>query len=98
MPIGISDDHGELAAAIAKWASSLDGIAAARAAEGVRHEAFADVSTAVAEMGLTGIAAPEQAGGGGGSLLDLAVALEAAAGGAGARPAPGIRGRLGRPR
>ena len=80
MPIGISDDHGELAAAIAKWASSLDGIAAARAAEGVSHEAFADVSTAVAEMGLTGIAAPEQAGGGGGSVLDLAVALEAAAG------------------
>ena len=46
----------------------------------MHDEAFADVSSAVAEMGLTGIAAPEQVGGGAGSLLDLAVALEAAAG------------------
>ena len=80
MPIGISDDHGELAVAFAKWAQSLDGIAAARAAEGVDDATFSKVSDAVAEIGLTGIAVLEQVGGGGGSLLDLAVALEAAAG------------------
>ena len=79
MPIGISDDHAELASAFVKWGHSLAGIAAARAAEEVPRESFADVSAAVAEIGLSGIAVPESSGGGGGSLLDLAVALEASA-------------------
>ena len=79
MPIGISDDHVELADAFGKWAGSLGGIEAARAAEDDPAAAFAEHSAAVAEMGLAGIAVPEDLGGAGGSVLDLAVALEAAA-------------------
>ena len=79
MPIGISDDHVELAAAFAKWAGSLGGIEAARAAEDDPAAEFAEQSRAVAEMGLAGIAVPEEQGGAGGSVADLAVALEAAA-------------------
>ena len=80
MPIGISDDHVELADAFGKWASSLAGIEAARAAEDDPVAEFAEQSGAVAEMGLAGIAVPEDLGGAGGTVLDLAVALEAAAG------------------
>ncbi len=79
MPIGISDDHTELAAAFSKWAGSLGGIEAARAAEADQGAEFAEHSRAVAEMGLAGIAVPEEQGGAGGSVVDLAVALEAAA-------------------
>ncbi len=79
MPIGISDDHAELAATFSKWAGSLGGIAAVRAAEDDPLAEFAEHSRAVAEMGLAGIAVPEAQGGAGGSVLDLAVALEAAA-------------------
>ena len=80
MPIGISDDHVELADAFGKWAASLGGIDAARQAEDDPLAAYAEQSRAVAEMGLAGIAVPEEHGGAGGSLMDLAVALEAAAG------------------
>ena len=80
MPIGIDDDHVELAHAFGKWASSLAGIEAARLAEDDPEARFAEQSVAVAEMGLAGIAVPETVGGAGGTLLDLAVALEAAAG------------------
>ena len=94
MPIGISDDHVELADAFGKWASSLGGIEAARAAEDDPAAEFAEQSAAVAEMGLAGIAVPEEHGGAGGSLLDLAVALEAAAGALVPGPAARHRGRL----
>ncbi len=80
MPIGISDDHVEMADAFGKWASSLGGIDAARLAENDPDAGFAAQSEAVAQMGLAGIAVPEDIGGAGGSVLDLAVALEAAAG------------------
>ncbi len=79
MPIGISDDHVELADAFGKWAASLGGIEAARAAEDDPGATFAEQAGAVAEMGLGGIAVAEAHGGAGGSLTDLAVALEAAA-------------------
>ncbi len=80
MPIGISDDHVELADAFGKWAASLGGIDAARQAEDDPLAAYAEQSKAVADMGLGGIAVPAEHGGAGGSLMDLAVALEAAAG------------------
>ena len=80
MPIGIDDDHVELADAFGKWASSLAGIEAARQAENDPLAGFDEQSAAVAEMGLAGIAVPEALGGAGGTLLDLAVAIEAAAG------------------
>ncbi|MCW2846355.1 MAG: acyl-CoA dehydrogenase domain protein [Marmoricola sp.] len=79
MPIGISDDHAELAATFSKWAGSLGGIEAARAVEDDPLAGFTEHSAAVAAMGLAGIAVPEEEGGAGGSVADLAVALEAAA-------------------
>ncbi|GAB2760082.1 acyl-CoA dehydrogenase [Nocardioides salsibiostraticola] len=80
MSIGISEEHRELAATLAKWAASLDGIGAARAAENDRDEGFSSVWEAVSEMGLPALALPEHLQGGGGTTLDTAVALEACAG------------------
>ncbi len=77
MPIGISDDHTELAASVRKWAESQGSIAAVRAAE-TDPGALAPWATLPAELGLTAIALPESVGGGGGTLLDQAVAVEAA--------------------
>lgn len=77
MPIGISDDHTELAATVRKWAEAQGAIAAVRAAE-TDPEALKPWAALPAEMGLTAIALPEADGGGGGTLLDQAVAVEAA--------------------
>ncbi|NHC21617.1 acyl-CoA dehydrogenase [Nocardioides sp. IC4_145] len=79
MSIGISDEHVELAESLRKWAASLDGPAVVRAAEGAAAEAFAATWRSVTEMGVATIGLPEAAGGGGGSVLDQAVALEACA-------------------
>ena len=79
MSIGISDEHVELAASLRKWAADLRGRELARAAEGEAGEAFASTWTAVTEMGIATIGLPESAGGGGGTMLDVAVALEACA-------------------
>ncbi|HEX2894492.1 MAG TPA: acyl-CoA dehydrogenase [Marmoricola sp.] len=78
MPIGISDDHAELAATVRKWAESQGSVDAVRAAE-TDPASLAVWGPRAAEMGLTAIALPESVGGGGGSILDQAVALEAAA-------------------
>jgi alkylation response protein AidB-like acyl-CoA dehydrogenase len=77
--IGVSDDHTELAATVRKWAAALGPHDATRAAEAEPDESFDAIWAAVGEMGLATIALPESAGGGGGSVLDQAVALEAAA-------------------
>ena len=77
MPIGISDEHIELATAIGKWATSTAAIDAVRAAEDA-PEKLRGWPQIAAEMGLSAIALPESVGGGGG-LLDQAVATEAAA-------------------
>ena len=79
MSIGITDEHEELATSLRKWAASLGAIEAVRAGEGGVDERFDDVWGAVEEMGVTAIAVPESAGGGGGTMLDQAVALEACA-------------------
>ena len=79
MSIGISDEHVELASSLRKWAAGLGGLEAIRAAEDDVAAAFDDVWKAVGEMGVATIALPEAAGGGGGSVLDQAVALEACA-------------------
>lgn len=79
MSIGISDEHVELADSLRKWAASLDGPAAVRAAEAEPAATYAEVWSAVSEMGVATIGLPEAAGGGGGSTLDVAVALEACA-------------------
>ncbi|MCX6401311.1 MAG: acyl-CoA dehydrogenase [Propionibacteriales bacterium] len=79
MSLGITDDQVELADSLRKWAASLDPIAAARAAEGEIAAGFDHVWSAAEEMGVAAIAIPESAGGGGGTVLDQAVALEACA-------------------
>ncbi len=79
MSIGITEEHRELAATLAKWAASLDGITAARAAENDRDHGFDTVWAGVCEMGLSGLALPESLQGGGGSTVDAAVAIEASA-------------------
>ncbi|HJQ07688.1 MAG TPA: acyl-CoA dehydrogenase family protein [Nocardioides sp.] len=79
MSIAITDDQVELAASLRKWAGSLGAIEAIRAAEGDPAATFADVWSVVEDMGVHAIAVPESAGGGGGTLLDQAVALEACA-------------------
>ncbi len=79
MSIGISEEHAELAASVRQWAASLEGREVARACEDDAEASFDEVWKAVVEMGVATIGLPEAAGGGGGSVLDLAVALEAAA-------------------
>jgi 3-oxochol-4-en-24-oyl-CoA dehydrogenase len=79
MSIGISDEHVELAASLRKWAADLKGRELARAAEGDADATFGSVWGAAQEMGVATIAVPESVGGGGGSVLDQAVALEACA-------------------
>ena len=78
MSIGISADQVELADTLRKWAASLDPVAAVRAGEGDVAADFASIWAAVEEMGTHAIAVPEPAGGGG-TVLDQAIALEACA-------------------
>jgi alkylation response protein AidB-like acyl-CoA dehydrogenase len=77
VPIGIDDDHVELAASLRAWAKGQSTTDAVRACEGA-PESLSDWTGKVAEMGLPTIALPEPVGGGG-TLLDQVVALEAAA-------------------
>ena len=79
MSLGISEEHAELAASLRKWAGSLGGPDLARAAEDDPIATFDEAWSAVGEMAVASIGLPESVGGGGGSVLDLAVALEACA-------------------
>ena len=79
MSIGISDEHVELAKSLRQWAGECGGIEAVRAAESDADATFADVWKQAVEMGIPAIGLPEAAGGGGGSVLDQVVALEACA-------------------
>ncbi|MBI2244532.1 MAG: acyl-CoA dehydrogenase family protein [Nocardioides sp.] len=79
MSIGISDEHVELAASLRKWAADLRGRELARTAEEDPAARFDTVWSALTEMGVPTIGVAESAGGGGGSTLDVAVALEACA-------------------
>ncbi|MFC5731323.1 MULTISPECIES: acyl-CoA dehydrogenase family protein [Nocardioides] len=79
MSIAISDEQVELAGSLRKRAASLGGIEAAREAEHDPGATFDEVWAAAEEMGIAAIAVPESAGGGGGTVLDQAVALEACA-------------------
>ncbi len=79
MSLGISDDHAELGASLRSWAASIAPLDAARAAEGDPGAAFDDLWKALTTMAVPTIGLPESVGGGGGSTLDVAVALEACA-------------------
>ncbi|MDN5745791.1 MAG: acyl-CoA dehydrogenase family protein, partial [Nocardioidaceae bacterium] len=79
MSIGITADQIELATSLRKWAASLEPIHAVRAAEADAQADFSTIWTAIEDMGVHAIAVAEAEGGGGGSLVDQAVALEACA-------------------
>ncbi|WP_203335666.1 acyl-CoA dehydrogenase [Nocardioides limicola] len=79
MSIGLNDDHRSLAESVRGWAESVKGPALAREAEGDADATFAPVWSELTEMGIPLISVPEEHGGGGGTVLDLAVALEACA-------------------
>ncbi len=79
MSIGISEEHVELARSLREWAASLGGREAARDADSDPGATFADTWKACVEMGVATIGLPESYGGGGGTMLDQAVALEACA-------------------
>ncbi|HET6938577.1 MAG TPA: acyl-CoA dehydrogenase family protein, partial [Nocardioides sp.] len=79
MSIGISVEHVELARSLREWAASLGGPEVVRASEGDADATFADTWKACVEMGVATIGLSESYGGGGGSVLDQAVALEACA-------------------
>ncbi|MFJ6459559.1 acyl-CoA dehydrogenase [Streptomyces sp. NPDC091387] len=96
MGIGITEEHRELAQAVRGWLARtvppgetrkiLD--ADAPAATGARPDHW----DGLAEQGLLGIHLPEEYGGGGGGLLDLAVVLEEA--GRAALPGPFLASAL----
>ncbi|RYE81391.1 MAG: acyl-CoA dehydrogenase [Myxococcales bacterium] len=79
MPIGITEDHLELASTVRKWAEGLSPRESIKEASDRSREWLATWSPRYAELGLATIAVDEKFGGGGGTLLDQAVALEAAA-------------------
>ncbi len=79
MSLGILDEHRELASSLREWARSLDPVAQVRTQEAEVDAPFAGLWTSVAAMGVATIGLPESRGGGGGSALDVAVALEACA-------------------
>ncbi|GGX12216.1 acyl-CoA dehydrogenase [Streptomyces chryseus] len=91
MGIGITQEHRDLADSVRRWLARavppeavrkvLDGTVTDGAGE--RRPAYWD---AAAEQGLLGLHLPEECGGGGGALLDLAVVLEEA--GRAALPGP----------
>ena len=77
--IGITDEHVELAASLRRWAAGLARRRPCGPPRASPTRRFAEVWKAVGEMGVPTIGLPESAGGGGGTPLDLAVALEACA-------------------
>lgn len=77
MSIEMTEDHRSLHAAMRDWAHSIDGPELIRVAEA--GGVATDVWSRVVEQGVTTIAVPEGLGGGGGTVLDLAVTLEACA-------------------
>jgi len=79
MVLGITRDHLTLSATMREWAASIEGSSAIREAEVDPGASFAKTWAEIVAMGLTGIAIDEAHGGGGGDLLDQAIALESAA-------------------
>ncbi|OXM60708.1 acyl-CoA dehydrogenase [Amycolatopsis vastitatis] len=76
MPVALTEEQAALAEAIHAWSAARHPREAVRAAE---TGAGAGIPAGFAGLGLMGVALPETAGGGGGSIADLAAGLAAAA-------------------
>lgn len=81
MSIGLTEEQAALASSLAEWAADRGFAEQVRAAEGEPSSALLARWSDLAALGVLGIGVPESAGGAGGSLVDLACALEAAAAG-----------------
>ena len=79
MSIGISDEHVELAASLRKWAASLRRSRRGASRRGRCRRRRSLSMGGARRDGRATIGLPESAGGGGGTTLDVAVALEACA-------------------
>jgi len=77
--IGVTAEHRELASSLRAWAGGLDGPGSARAAEADPAATFAEIRAKARDLGVGTIGLPESVGGGGGTAVDAAVALEACA-------------------
>ncbi|MDT4892564.1 MAG: 3-oxochol-4-en-24-oyl-CoA dehydrogenase [Pseudonocardiales bacterium] len=78
MPIAISDDQRCVADTVRAWARQAAPVASARSQESA-PDAWRKHWGDLAGLGIFAVAVPEQAGGAGGTLVDLAVMVEAAA-------------------
>lgn len=79
MALGLTDDQRALADSLRDWARDHGTADVVKGAEGAGPDAFEATWTALAGLGVVTIAVPEELGGAGGSLVDLACALEAGA-------------------
>ncbi len=79
MGIGLTDDQRDLAGALSDWASATGTASITKESETLGPKVFEQAWAGLAELGVPGIAIPEESGGAGGTLVDLAVALEACA-------------------
>jgi len=80
MAIGLTDEHEALAASVRGWAERNAGTDVVRAALNADAEARPPFWAGLAEQGLLGLHIPEEHGGQGFGLVELAVALEALGG------------------
>ncbi|MGH2602383.1 MAG: acyl-CoA dehydrogenase family protein, partial [Dehalococcoidia bacterium] len=79
MPIVITDTQRALAASIQDWAARTNPVEAVRAGEQQQPGSLGSGWSQLADIGVFGIAVPEELAGAGGSIADAAAALEATA-------------------
>jgi alkylation response protein AidB-like acyl-CoA dehydrogenase len=77
----MTEEQAALASSLAEWATDRGFAEQVRAAEGKPSSELLARWSDLTDLGVLGIGVPESAGGAGGSLVDLACALEAAAAG-----------------
>jgi len=77
--MGLTEEQVALASSMAEWAAARGFPEVVRAADGAGTDSLVDAWRELAGLGVLGIGAPESLGGAGGTFVDLACALEAAA-------------------
>ena len=79
MAIGLTEDQQALAEAVADWSRSRGTVELVRRTEQAGQQELTALWPELAKLGVPGIGVPEAAGGAGGTLVDVACALEACA-------------------